>query len=228
MIQFNLLPDIKIAFIKAQRLKRIVMVVASGVTAVSVLILIVFLTVTQLQSKHIANLDKDVKGLRSGLESTPDLNKILTIQNQLNNLTALHEKKPYVSRLTDFLPQITLVQVKYAKIELNIAESVIKFTGSSDSLKTTNQFIDTLKFTNFQLEGEADKAAFSDVVLTTFGRDERGASFEITIKFDPSIFDNTKKITIKVPVGVTTRSVTEKPGSLFAPLNDPDKQKEGQ
>ena len=78
------------------------------------------------------------------------------------------------------------------------------------------------------LEGEADKAAFSDVVLTTFGRDERGASFEITIKFDPSIFDNTKKITIKVPVGVTTRSVTEKPGSLFAPLNDPDKQKEGQ
>lgn len=228
MIQFNLLPDIKLQFLKAQRLKRILMVITLGATGLCVGILFLFVSVTQLQAIHISNLDKDIKKLSTDLTDTPDLNKILTIQNQLNNMTQLHEKRPVVSRLTDFLPQLTPTQIKYAKILLDVDASTIIFSGSADSLRSTNQFVDTLKFTKFKIDQEQEKSAFSEVVMTNFGRDERGASFDISLKFDKEMFNNTKNVTLNVPTTTTTRSVTEKPSSLFQPLSNPDDKKGAQ
>jgi hypothetical protein len=246
MIQFNLLPDVKQAFIKAQRLKRMVIVVSVAVASFSIFITtMLFMVVNVYQKVQLDSLSDTIKRDSNKLKETKDLDKILTIQNQLNHLTALHEAKPSTSRIKDYISAVTPQQVSYAKIELSVLpdDYTIEFTGAADSLRTVNQFIDTLKFTKYTVMKEVEQAdkttklekddsfeeknAFSDVVLDTFGRDDKGASFKITLKYDPTIFDNKIKIVLDVPNVITTRSVTEKPSlDLFQPLSDPEEGEE--
>ncbi|MDB5185908.1 MAG: putative Fimbrial assembly family protein [Candidatus Saccharibacteria bacterium] len=221
MIQFNLLPDVKLEYIKARRLKRTVMTfsVVSGIAALALTILL-FVVVNVFQKQHMNHLTADIKRDSQKLQQTQDLDKVLTIQNQLNNLTPLHEKKAAASRIHTYLAQVTPANTTYAKVEVNMIDSKMSFTGAADSLKTINQFVDTLKFTKYTASSAQEVNAFSEIVLTSFGRDDKGASFEINLKFDPVIFDNTQQISLNVPTITTTRSVTEKPGDLFQPLSN--------
>src|SRR5690606_10012249 len=174
MIQFNLLPDIKLEYIKAKRTKRMVLLIASGVAGGSLAIFLLLFLSVGLQNQHINNMSEDIKRDSEQLQDIDDLDKILTVQNQLNNLTEVHEGKPVASRLKRFIPQITPQQVSYATIEINFAANTISFSGSADSLRTVNQFIDTLKFTKYkesttndQEENQAlaeEKNAFTEVV----------------------------------------------------------------
>jgi hypothetical protein len=95
MIQFNLLPDVKQQYIRAKRMKRTAIVVSFLVAASSVFVFVMlFLSVYVFQKKHIDNVNNDIQASVKTLKETPNLNKILTIQNQLNTLPSLHAQKP--------------------------------------------------------------------------------------------------------------------------------------
>lgn len=215
MIQFNLLPDVKLEYIRAAKFKRLVISISSLVSAV-VLVVVGLLTVSvmALQRQHINNLNTDISKYRTDLEGTEDLNKILTIQNQLSQLPGLHDQKPTVSRLYGYITQLTPAEVTYSKLDLVFVEERIEITGSADTISTVNKFVDTLKFTYFveivdDTSSEETKA-FSDVVLQSFSREAK-VSYKVTLKFNPAIFDNTKKIQLKVPQITSTRSEQGKP-----------------
>lgn len=223
MIQFNLLPDIKITFIKARRNKHLVLVTAVIVagSALAILVLL-FLGVSVFQKQHLSNLTKDIKSDAKKLEDTPDLDKVLTIQNQINSLSALHNAKPVTSRLFDYLPKLTPNAVSIQKIDVDFAQSTISITGSADALSTVNKFVDTLKFTTYSVDAQTNtKNAFNKVVLGTFGLNatekdpKKKASYSINLSFDPNIFDNAKTVALTVPKIISTRSETEKPNPLF-------------
>lgn len=225
MIQFNLLPDVKLEYIRARRTKQTVLFIAMGVAGFSfVIFVLLFLTVNVLQKQHLNNLSSDIKRDSQKLEGIEDLDRILTVQNQLNKLTELHEAKPVISRLKGYIAQVTPAQVSFARISLDIEAGTIHFTGSADSLKTVNQFVDTLKFTNYTSgDSTEQKAAFTDVVLTVFGKDSKGSSYEIDLKFDPVIFSSKSDVRLIVPNIITTRSSTEKPTKdILLPLSNPD------
>jgi hypothetical protein len=225
MIQFNLLPDVKLEFIRARKMKRLVITIATIVAGATLTIMILlFLVVNVIQRQHLNNLGKDIARDSKTLQNTPELDKILTIQNQLNNLTPLHAQKAAASRISGYISQVTPAQVTFSKLEVDMAKHTMTITGAADSLRTVNQFTDTLKFTEYKASDSADeqKPAFSHVVLAEFGRDTKGASYKITLEFDPKIFDNTVTVELKVPSIITTRSITEKPGDLFQPLSNPD------
>jgi Tfp pilus assembly protein PilN len=231
MIQFNLLPDIKLEYIKTRRTKRSIIVISLAVAGVALgIFILLFMTVNVLQKQHISNLNKDIKKHSSDLEGIEDLDRILTVQNQLNKLTELHDSKPVISRFKGYISQITPAQVSYASITLDVANGTINFTGSADSLRTVNQFVDTLKFTKYTIGDETEqKNAFSEVVLTGFGKDEKGASYEIDLKFDPIIFSSQSDVKLIVPSIVTTRSAVERPDdNLLIPLSNPDESTGGQ
>jgi Tfp pilus assembly protein PilN len=219
MIQLNLLPDIKLEYIKAKRMKRTVTTVATLVASVSLLSLIIlFVAVNVLQKKHLNDLNKDIKSSSQKLQNTPDLNKILTIQNQLNSLTGLHDQKPVVSRLFTYLSQVTPDKVSISKLDVDFEGHTISLNGGADSLSTINKFADTLKFTTYTADDGSiadDTKAFSNVVLTNFGKTDKEASYQISVTFDEAIFDNTASIKLVVPKLVTSRSETEKPAALF-------------
>jgi hypothetical protein len=217
MIQFNLLPDVKQEFIKARRAKRSVGVIAtlSAVGALALLLIMVAL-VHVAQKKHLSDLNKDIDKYSHQLSEVPDLNKILTIQNQLSSLPALHEEKPTVSRLFGYMTQVTPTDVSLDQVRIDFEAGGVTVLGTADRLETINKFVDTLKFTKFKVdEGEADKNAFTEVVLVSFSRDDKGAGLQVTFKYDPEIFDSTKKISLDVPKIVSTRSETEQPKALF-------------
>lgn len=218
MIQFNLLPDIKLEYIKAKRAKRTVLLVASLTTGVAVTIFVLlFVTVNVFQKQHISDLTEDIQVQKTELSSIEDLDKILTIQNQLGSLTPLHEAKPVTNRLFGYLPQLVPQQVTISQLELNYETMTMEFRGSADSLNTINKFVDTLKFTQYtDTEAETKVNAFSEVVLDEFAKDTEEANYTITLKFDPYIFDSANSVSLTVPEIISTRSETEKPSeNLF-------------
>jgi hypothetical protein len=226
MIQFNLLPDIKLEYIKARRSKRMVLLTSVAVTGVSLFIFAsLFFVVNVLQTKHISDLNGDIKKYTVTLKAVPDLDKVLTVQNQLQNLTSLHDQKPVSSRLYDYLGQVTPAQVTISSAQADFTTHTLSLVGNADAISTVNKYVDTLKFTEFSVAGQGGtKKAFSQVVLGGFSSGDKTATYQISLNFDPDIFDGTKQVTLVVPKITSTRSETEKPGDLFQQSTNTTKQ----
>jgi Tfp pilus assembly protein PilN len=222
MIQFNLLPDIKQQYMKAQRQKHMVVFISTLGMIIAVAIFVVLLLVTQLwQKKSISDLNGDIKKYSSELSSTDDFSKILTVQNQLKSLPALHDKKAVASRLSGYMTQLTPGKANVSKLDVDFAQNTISISGSADSLATVNTYVDTLKFTTFSAEGDETKkdSAFSSVVLAAFGKNSGATTYTITANFDPIIFSGEQEVTLTVPQITSSRSATEQPTDLFQATN---------
>jgi Tfp pilus assembly protein PilN len=224
MIQFNLLPDVKKEYIKAKRTKRLIFSVStlSAIGAI-VVVLILFSVVQFAQKKSINDLTKDIESGVNQLKSVKDLDKILTIQQQLESIPGLHQQKPETSRLFTYLTQITPADVKIGSFQIGFDDNSVIIEGTAPSIASVNRFTDTIKFAKFTqaekvLEGSSEETpaaseaelAFSDV-STELSRNEETASYKITATFQPLIFDNTKTVTLIIPNTVTTRSTQGRP-----------------
>jgi Tfp pilus assembly protein PilN len=231
-LQFNLLPDVKQEYLKTKRTKRTIITAAAAVTGITLFIMLfMMITVYVVNKKQLNDANNDISKYSKQLKAIPNLDKILTVQNQLKSLSGLHEQKHKVSRLFTFLPQITPLNVCIGKIDLDLATNALSIDGTSDSQKSINTFIDTLKFTKYDIDGKnTDKYAFPSVVESQFGIDTSTssdvkcngktapASYQVTIQYDEVLFasTNNQSVELKVPQGlVTTRSVQDNPSSLF-------------
>jgi uncharacterized protein YoxC len=231
MIQFNLLPDVKLEYLKARRTRQLVVSISIIATVVSLAILIILLaTVYAVQKKSLNDLNSDVGKYTKQVEGTSNLNKILTVQNQLSILTSLHDQKPVASRLFTYLKQVTPSTASVSQLNINFATAAsstatavssantISITGDASSLDVVNTYVDTLKFTTYKIAGSnssSTPSAFSSVVLSSFSRDNTDASFTITASFDPIIFNAADNVTLNVPNIISTRSAIEQPTDLF-------------
>ena len=216
-VQFNLLPDIKIDYLKAKRQQHMVVLVSvlASVVAISVFVLLISV-VYGLQKKNLNDLNADIKSSSKQLQNTKDLNKILTVQNQLKALPGLHDNKLVTSRLYDYFTQATPVNASLSKLDADFALNTMTIAGSASDLTAVNTYVDTLKFTKYTTKSQTSgENAFSDVVLSTFTRDQKGATFTISLKFDPVIFSNNETVDLTIPQTITTRSEVDKPGALF-------------
>lgn len=224
MIQFNLLPDVKMQYIKAKSVKRTVITVSVllAATCLAVFILL-FMTVRVFQKVHMSNLQTDIDLVTQELKEIKDLDKVLTIQNQLNSLGPLHDKKPVTSRIFSFVAQTTPNQASIGKLDLDFSKSTLVISGTADALSTVNKFVDTMKFCTFNFKNSdgtdsTGNKPFKSVVLTNFGKNDKETTYEITMTFDPAIFDVNKDVKFVVPNITSTRSETEKPSDLFKAL----------
>lgn len=226
MIQFNLLPEVKQEYLKAKRQKHSVIVISLLAAGASLFIFtMLFLTVFVFQKAQIKGLSNDIADSTKTLKNTEDLDKILTIQNQLKSLPDLHDQKPVTSRLFTYLTQLTPSQVAIGNVELNYPESKLTLSGTSDSLGTINKFVDTLKFTTYDDgTGAKDNKPFTGVVLSSFSKTEKEATYQIMLTFKPVIFDSRSDVKLAVPKIISNRSETEKPTDLFKALPETKQQ----
>lgn len=222
MIQLNLLPDVKLQYIKAERTRGLVLSTAFLITAAAIALLVLLLVIGGLQKKHISDLNKDIKTNTAKLQSQKDIAKILTVQNQLNSLTALHDQKPAAANLFGYLNDVTPVQVSITNFTIDFTAQTATITGTADSLSNVNKYVDTLKFTTYTTgDNSTPTKAFSDVVLSSFGlssgstNPKQNAAYTITLSYNPDIFDSTKKVELKVPNVTTTRSQIGEQSDLF-------------
>lgn len=246
MAQLNLLPDVKLQYIRAKRQKRLVIGLSAIVSAAFLLIFILLLVYVRFSQKHYINaLTKDINSTTQQLKDKQDLDKILTIQNQLNSLPALHDQKVISSRLFDYLTQATPAKATISDVDVDFEQNIMNIKGNADALSTVNKFVDTIKFTDYEAVGDSPSSgkAYSNVVLKSFAVNDSALTlqqqgqitYEIELTFDPIIFSNIKNlangqteekaVTFKIPNIITTRSETEKPeATLFSPQPNQDAQ----
>lgn len=202
-IQFNLLPDVKQEYVKARRTKHMVILISLAVSAASLAVfLLLIITVDVVQKKSLHDVNSDITKYSKQLKSIPNLDKILTVQNQLNTLTGLHDDKVVTSRLFGYMSQVTPGQASISKLNIDFTQNILTITGEAPSLDVVNAFTDTLKATTYKADEESKKA-FSNVVLSNFGRDSKGATYTITLNFEAAIFDSANNVTLTVPSGTT-------------------------
>lgn len=238
MIQFNLLPDVKLEYIKAKNMKRTVLVISALVAAVALAVFILmFMTVNVFQKGHLDRVNNDIKTKSAELKETPDLNKVLTVQNQLESLNSLHSEKPVTSRMFGYIGKLVPANFNIGELEVDMEASTMLIKGTIDATKggdaanglgNTNKFIDTLKFATYTYPNEQGETQtgqpFSGVVLADFTRTDKEATYEIKLNFDKAIFESSKNITLVVPKITSSRSETEKPTDLFKALPTPKEE----
>jgi len=202
MLQFNLLPDVKLEYVKTQRTKHLLTLLSFAASAAGLALLVLSATtVYVVQKKSLHDLNSDINKYSNQLKAVPDLNKILTVQNQLSTLTSLHDQKPVTSRLFGYISQVTPAQANLSKLTIDYTANTLIIGGKAPSLDVVSTYTDTLKATKYS-KGQGDDGkthAFSNVVLATFGRDDTGATFTINLSFDPAIFNSQNTVTLTVP-----------------------------
>jgi len=221
MIQFNLLPSVKLEYVRAKRVKRLTLLGSAVVASAALLLLILLFANVQLQAKHSRDLSADISKEGDKLEDVEDISSILTIQNQLNSLETLHSGKPEVARAMGYLETVTPTNVKISGADFDFAAMTVTLNGSAESVAAVNAYLDTLKFTTYESEDKSVSGnAFSDVVLGSVSPspDTNTVEYNLTFKFDPVIFSNASNIKLMVPQNqVTSRSEIDKPDSVFSP-----------
>jgi Tfp pilus assembly protein PilN len=224
-VQFNLLPDVKMDYLKAQRSRNTIVSAAVLISVVSfVIFLITFFSVSVIQHGQQKKLDGDIKTASTKLSSLKGLDQVLTVQSQLGTLVQLHTSKHISSRIFTYLPQVSPSNVQIGRLSLDMSANTMQIDGTAPSQLAVNTFIDTLKFTTYTTPGSsAPKSAFPSVVLTSFSVGSGTSNYSLTVGFDPVLFANNitdangKKAapTLNVPKQTTTRSVLEDPTQLF-------------
>ena len=202
MVQFNLLPDVKLEYVKTQRTKHLLTLASFVVSVAGIAVLVVSLvTVDVVQKKSLSDENHDIARYSAQLKDTSDLNKILTVQNQLKTLSTLHDQKPVTSRLFTYISQVTPAQASLDQLSIDFTADTLTIGGKAPSLDVVSTYTDTLKATRYSVAGSnnAQKNAFSKVVLSSFGRNDSGATFTITCSFDPIIFNTDDNVTLTVP-----------------------------
>jgi Tfp pilus assembly protein PilN len=229
LIQLNLLPDVKLEYIKAQRSRRLVLTVSVLATIVSVVILVLLLSYSALQKKHLDDLSSDITNETNQLQQKPHISQILTVQNQLESLTALHAGKPAASRLFDYLNSVTPAQVNITTFNIDFTAQTASITGTADALSSVNKYVDNLKATTYTSSSNSEAAAaFGNIVLSSFGltsgqsaqsatpaQNAQPATYTITLSYDQNIFDITQKINLSVPTQTVTHATAPQSGDLF-------------
>jgi hypothetical protein len=211
-VELNLLPDVKMEYIKTQRLRRLVITVALLVTVASVAILILLLGFDGLQKKHLSDLNRDIGRYTNKLQHEPNIKQILTVQNQLNSLNKLHTDEPNASQLFAYLNELTPTSCSINNFSVDFTQQSMTITGSADALSSVNQYVDTLKNATYTTgSSSGSNPAFKNVVLSSFGLNSTAtnaqpANYTITLSYDQNIFDITQNVTLTVPSSTTTRS----------------------
>ncbi|MEX2006749.1 MAG: PilN domain-containing protein [Candidatus Saccharimonadales bacterium] len=208
-VQFNLLPDIKLKYVQAQRTKNKVVSLSILISAVALGIFLLLLAYTgAVQRKQLSDADKNIAAKTTELKAIPEIEKVLTVQNQLQTLSTLHADKHVTSRVFDYLSQVTPAQVSLSRLSLDFATNVMMVEGSANSQASVNQFIDTLKFTKYKV-GEAGQegTAFPSVIESSFSIVPPNVSYSLTVSFDPELFIGSQGApTLQVPSRITTHS----------------------
>ncbi len=223
--QFNLLPDTKLAAVKSNRARNLLVSAALVISAASAAIFLILLSTTGvIQKKQLSDADKAIASNTAKLQAMTGLDKMVTVQNQLSTLVDLHKNKHISSRIFSYLPEVTPTQVSLGHLALDFKTNTIQIDGTADSQKSVNTFIDTLKFTNYIVNsGDSPKSAFPSVVESSFSIGTKNVSYSLNVTFDPALFANNildskghaKAPTLQVPKLTTTRSVTDDPANLL-------------
>lgn len=246
MIQINLIPDVKLELIRAQRQRNVIISVATLVMFVAVgLVILTALYVFVVQFARERIVDDSIKTGVTQLKEIKDIDKLVTIQNQLSQIDQTHSDKALTSRIFSMLAvasgQGTENAVSITAFVFNKEEGTINLTAQTgdkgfEAAEIFKKNIEALtvvykpygengKVPTSKETEESEKVA-SEVLLSELGTgrssDEGSSSNAVTFKlaftYNPealSMKNHIESIT-GLSKGNVTDSYTRLPQELFS------------
>ena len=234
MIEINLVPDIKIEFLRSQRLRARVITLSVVVSLVAIGAVVALAMYMGTQAIRNAYDDGQIKSEAAKLSSNnPDLTKLVTIQNQLNIISDLNSNKQVSSRIFDLLsainpPAPSPNHISVNTVSLDPSNNAITIEGSADAgFNGADGFKKTILNTNVQYTQNGQTATTplsTDVTVsnTSLGMDGSGKTvlrFTLMFVYPNQLFANdVSNVTVQSPTGAVdvTDSQAGVPSSLFS------------
>lgn len=109
MIQVNLIPDVKLELVKAQKHRNVIIAISVLTTAVAGTVLVSILVwVFVWQQVHLSSLTSDIKEKHEKFMDISDIEETVTISNQLAYIDSSHEEKTISSRIFDVMTAVSM------------------------------------------------------------------------------------------------------------------------
>jgi len=199
IVEINLVPDVKRQLLRAQAMRVKMISIAIIITIVSGGVLAVLSSwVFGVQAIAIGVNDNSVKSQYSKLvSSNPDLDKVLTIQNQLSTLSSLNSQKNVYSRVFSVLSSILPDDVQATEIKLDATESTLSIQGQSpDSYPALELFKKMVAGTKFYYDGVdkdnavnlADNLTVSEVSYGEDSNNQKVLRFTLSFTYPVDLF----------------------------------------
>ncbi len=235
VVQLNLLPDIKKEYLQSQRTKGTLIGICIITTiAALALALIFFLLVYVVQPGLINGAQGEVDKRTKELKGITDIDKYLTVQNQLKSLPQLHEDTVAYSRMFGFLKTLNPAapnNIRLASLQVDQETKELAITGASDSFQAFTVFQDTLKnaLVSYKIDGkdQTPTLLFDPASMIVDQQDltrdagKQQLSFTMRINYNDVAFSpDSTDISLNIPKIETTQSAVNAPDSTnSAPKN---------
>lgn len=242
MIEINLIPDVKRELLRIRMMRNAVISMSILVGIVSIAIVVFCAVVLGGQLAFELKQDSDIKSKYGELSQISDLDKTVTLQQQLGQIDRLHNDKKINSRLLSLIsainpPAPNNVQISMAR--LNPGEKTITLEGSAvngfAALEVLKKTLTSTKVKKGNAEGDGVPLA-SDMKAgeTTFGENAEGKKvlrFAFTFTYPDDLFTHSKE-TISIITPTSKTNVTDSrlgvPESLFSRSESTEQKKENQ
>ena len=212
MIEVNLIPDVKYQLLRARSLRVKIISICTLVSIIAggaVVLLGVYVFGVQTVASVFA--DRATNDEYQKLSKVDDLSKILTIQNQLSQLSSLEDKKTRSSRLFDMLQTIIPSgknEITYSTLKLDTKEGV--FTIEAEALngyealevfkKTINQTKFEYRTKDMKPEDKPKSVSITAAPIVdgdrSYGQNnnnQRVLRFSLSFEYAPEIFSTQSK-----------------------------------
>ncbi|MCP9454382.1 MAG: hypothetical protein NNC24_03400 [Candidatus Nanosynbacter sp. P11B_S7_bin.28.1] len=133
MIEINLLPSVKRELLKTRAMRNRVISISFLVGGASIVAVVVLALVLGSQIAGEAVQNGVIKDRNDKLMAVEDLNKVVTIQNQLTKINEQHSRKKINSRIFDVVTAVNPVvpnNVSFSDIKVNPESKTITLEGS--------------------------------------------------------------------------------------------------
>lgn len=167
-VRINLLPDQKVAKIRAARSRQVAAALATLVCSISIGSVVVLLVVSGAQRLTINNLNNDIAEAKAELDSIDGLPEAVTAQLHLNSLVNLYQTRTNLSQFFKVMETVAPVS-DFGLTQVRIEENEIKVTGRARSYVIIDKFAKALAASNIEVGEGAKKTNqpfFTEVKLT--------------------------------------------------------------
>ena len=231
MIEINLLPNVKRELLKTRAMRNRVISISFLVGGASIAAVVVLALILGSQIAAEAVQSGVIKDRNDKLMAVEDLNKVVTIQNQLTKINEQHSRKKINSRIFDVVTAVNPVapnNVSFSDIKVNPESKTITLEGSAVNGYSA---LETLKKTILNTKVQTtDGDKSSEVSLTkeikdgdtSFGENSEGKkvlqfSFSFEYAEELLVPANNGTVSVLTPTGKVdvTDSRQGIPDSLF-------------
>lgn len=229
MIELNLLPDVKKEFIRAQRTRNTVISIAILATiGAAAIIVLLAMTVYVLQTATINLQTQSIKDKAKALQGKQEINKYLTVQNQLQNIDALHTTKPLYSRAFNYVQSLNPAapnNVALTEMTLTAEGASLEIEGTANNFAALAVFKTTLENAALQYKQDGSDEQLETPLFDTVTLLEASVAniegrlltvFRIKLVYPEDIFlASVKDPKVKVPSEITSDADRNAPRQVF-------------